>query len=165
MHFLIGQVPSHEAQDTCDLTSFSCLAETEHAAGALRGPVNLFGNVTRGAIIRASRALPATEGELQDNEARLDAYRAGFEDYKAQSDARFEKYRNETTGIINALVDKTNTLTPVSSLLQVSFRHDNGYMSSSPHVCLDVHALVAMIYALSSLLHGKLGSVYCACMV
>ena len=59
--------------------------------------------------------------ELQDSEGRLEAYQAqsdaSFEEHKSENDARFEEYRNETTGIINALVGKTNTLTPVSSPL------------------------------------------------
>ena len=98
--------------------------QIEHVAGTLRGPENLYDNVTRTVVTRVGRILPASEGEVQDNEARLQAYQAEtasrfeeyqtkYEDYKAKSEARFEKYRDETTGIINALVVKTNTLTPV----------------------------------------------------
>ncbi|CAL5225989.1 g8791 [Coccomyxa viridis] len=62
--------------------------------GKLRGPENLYENVTAGAFNKVERQLPATKGEVQDITADLTAY------------------KNETTAVINALVSEINSLTP-----------------------------------------------------
>ena len=67
-------------------------------AGALTGPGNLSNNVTISTISRVDRLLPATKGQVQDN------------------NAKFEEYRKETTSVIDALVSKVNSLTPVGCL-------------------------------------------------
>ena len=59
-------------------------AYSEHAAGRLRGPENLFESI-----------LPASKGEEQAHYAE------------------FEQYKNETTTVMNALVTELNILTPV----------------------------------------------------
>ena len=68
------------------------------ATGKLRGPENLYENVTAGAFNKVERQLPATKGEVQDITADLTAY------------------KNETTAVINALVSEINSLTPVRDL-------------------------------------------------
>lgn len=68
------------------------------ATGKLRGPENLYENVTAGAFNKVGRLLPATKGEVQD------------------VNAEFEAYKNETTAVINALVSELNVLSPVRSL-------------------------------------------------
>ncbi len=45
-------------------------------AGVLRGPETLYDNVTRVAASIVVRALPASNGEVQDNKAEFEAYKA-----------------------------------------------------------------------------------------
>ena len=78
----------------------------DDAAGRLRGPENLYENVTMGTVRRVGK-LPATKGELQDTNAIVQAHNTAFEQYK-----------NETTTIFNALVTRLNSLTLVGSLLR-----------------------------------------------
>ena len=78
------------------------VADIEHAAARLRGPETLYDTVTKDVVSKVDRVLPVSKGEYHDD--------------KAAATASFEAYRNETTAIINALVSKLNSLTPVSSL-------------------------------------------------
>ena len=73
------------------------LLESKMLAGALRGPENLYNNITHGAVNKVGRLLPADKGEVQDLKAEL-------QEYKAQ-----------TTAVIDALVEEVNILTPVRS--------------------------------------------------
>ena len=73
----------------------TCSNSAASVTGTLRGPENLYENVTAGAFNKLERHLPASKGEVQDN------------------NAAFEAYKNETTTIINALVSEVNALTPV----------------------------------------------------
>ena len=66
------------------------VTETEHTAGKLKGPESLYENVPK--------LLPADKGSVQNLEAKVQ----GLEDYK-----------NETAVVINKLVNKINSLTPV----------------------------------------------------
>ena len=75
------------------------------AAGKLRGPENLYENVTMGTVSRVERFLPATKGEVQDTNNIV-------QDHNAE----FEQYKNETNTIINTLVNRLNSLTPVGCL-------------------------------------------------
>ena len=79
--------------------------DAEHAAGPLRGPEDLYINITRGMVSNLGRILPADKGEVQDAQARIE----GLEEYKAES----EVYKNQTTTLINSLVGEVNSLTPV----------------------------------------------------
>ena len=86
-------------------------AENQHAAGVLRGLENVYGNTTRSFIGRVGRVFPADKGEVQNNDAK-------FEAYKAKSEAELAEYRQESAAAINALVSKVNSMTPVRSLFQ-----------------------------------------------
>ena len=72
-------------------------AEVVDVAGILRGPENLYDNVTKGILSTTTAALPAKRGEVQGIEAEL------------------AEYKSETTTLINSLVDKVNSLTPVGT--------------------------------------------------
>ena len=97
----------------------------------LRGPETLYDTVTRGAANTVTRALPASKGEVRDNEAKLEAYKATSEEHNAV----FEEYRNETTGIINALVGKLNSLTPVSISCNTPLERPSACVSSIQSRC------------------------------
>ena len=72
-------------------------ADTEHAAGRLRAPQTFYDTVTKNVVSKVDSVLPVSKAE-------------------------FQAYQNETTAVINALVGKLNSLTPVSSpiLLRLS---------------------------------------------
>ena len=76
-------------------------------AGELRGPENLYDNVTRGAVSKVDRLLPATKGEVHDVKADI------------------EDYRNQTTTVLSALVGRLKSLIPVGSLIWHACRCDN----------------------------------------
>ena len=78
-------------------------ADVEHAAGKLRAPETLYDIVTKDVVSKVDRVIPVSKAEYQDD--------------KAASAATFQAYKNETTAVINALVGKLNSLTPVSSLI------------------------------------------------
>ena len=83
----------------CPYTSL----ETEHAAGTLAGPENLYENVTKSIDnSTVGRLLPADKGTVEGLEARVEG---------------LEEYKTETGVVINKLVSKINSLTPVSTLL------------------------------------------------
>ena len=66
--------------------------DVEHAAGKLRAPETLYDTVTKNVVSKVDTVLPVSKAE-------------------------FQAYKNETTAVINALVGKLNSLTPVSSLI------------------------------------------------
>ena len=106
--------------------------EAERAAGTLRGPENLFENVTMAIARKVDRLLPATRGEVQDAKAELTRYKNdsatqsnALEQFKSETTAEnsaLEQYKSESTAEINALVDKLNTLTPVRTPLVTHYR-------------------------------------------
>ena len=65
-------------------------ADIEHAAGKLGAPETLYDTVTKNVVSKVDTVLPVSKAE-------------------------FQAYKNETTAVINALVGKLNSLTPVSS--------------------------------------------------
>ena len=87
-------------------------AQPEHAAGTLRGPENLYNNVTNGIPYKVNRLFPASKRELQESDIKLEAENAELK-------AEFKDYKNETTALINSLVVTVNSLTPVRTLLIV----------------------------------------------
>ena len=90
----------------------------------LRGPETLYDTVTRSAANAVTRALPASKGEVQDSSAKLEA--------KAEErNAHFEEYKTETTDVINALVGKLNSMTPVSTPLLTSLQMQQGVVTST----------------------------------
>ncbi len=76
-----------------------------HAGGRLGAPDTIYDSVTRGVVGEVGRFLPATKGEVQDNTVG----KAEFLEYKSES----EKYKNRTDILINTLIEKVNSLTPV----------------------------------------------------
>ncbi len=78
-------------------------ADNEHAAGRLGALETLYDTVTKDVISKVDRVVPVSKAEYQDD--------------KAAAAASFEAYKNETTSVINALVGKLNSLTPVRSLI------------------------------------------------
>ncbi len=68
---------------------------TEISAGRLKSPENLYENVTNS----VGRLLPANKGTVQNLETKVEG---------------LEEYKTETSGVINNLVSKINSLTPVS---------------------------------------------------
>ena len=94
-------------QGTCH-TGLLHGTNNQRAAGVLRGPENVYENATRTFIGRVRRVFPAEKGEVQDNEAK-------FEAYKAKSEAELAQYKQESAAAIIALVSKVNSLTPVGS--------------------------------------------------
>ena len=76
-----------------------------HAGGRLGAPETIYDSVTRGVVGEVGRFLPASKGEVQDNTVG----KAEFVEYKSES----EKYKNRTDFLINTLIEKVNSLTPV----------------------------------------------------
>ena len=74
----------------------------QHAGGRLNAPEIVYDSITRGVVGEVGRFLPANNGEVQDN-------RADFVEYKSET----EKYKNRTDVVINSLIAKINSLTPV----------------------------------------------------
>ena len=78
------------------------LNECESAVGGkLRGPDNLFENITKSTFTKIDNAFPASRGNLQASDSKLEA--------------ELDAYKKETTAIINGLVSKVNALTPIGS--------------------------------------------------
>ena len=75
-----------------------------------------------GTVSRVGRFLPATKGEVQDIDGKFQGISGEVQDDKHKI-AELEEHENETTAIINTLVSKLNSLTPVGSLYR--------------HACLD----------------------------
>ena len=87
--------------------------ETMHSAGVLGAPENLYEDVVKVIQSNVNRLVPASKSETKDVEAKVEA----LEEYKAESEvnkAKSEEYKKETTAIINSLIAKVNSLTPVS---------------------------------------------------
>ena len=80
-------------------------AETEHAAGSLRGSEKVFNNVTKGIDYKIDSSLPASKGQLEAVEIE------------------FEGYEKGTSAVINGLVSKVNSLTPVGRLPCLACQH------------------------------------------
>ena len=78
------------------------LEREQHAGGRLNAPVNVYDSVTRGVVGEVGRFLPANKREVQDD-------KAAFVEYKSET----ENYKNRTDIVINTLVAKINSLTPV----------------------------------------------------
>ena len=70
-----------------------------------------------GTVSKVERLLPADKGNVQDNDAK-------FEAYKAKTDAELAEDKQE----INALISKVNSLTPVGSFSK--------HVSSCHHACV-----------------------------
>lgn len=94
-------------------TLLNDIVEPAHAAGVLRGPENLYEDAIKVIQSNVNRLVPASKSETQDVEAKveqLEEFKAESEVYKAES----EKNKAETAAIINNLISKVNSLTPVS---------------------------------------------------
>ncbi len=98
-----GRQPRYVA-DSVGHVSFVIIALTHlptlpAAGGRLRAPESLYETVTKSTINNVENAFPASKGYVQASDSKLQA--------------ELDVYRNETTAIINALVGKVNSLTPV----------------------------------------------------
>ena len=86
----------------------NALAEVEHAAGGmLRGPENLYQNITKSAFASIDNSFPASKGVVRASKSKLEA--------------ELVEYKNVTTAVINGLVDKVNALTPVRDQLDPTY--------------------------------------------
>ena len=80
------------------------------AGGKLRGPENLYENVTKITIASIDNSFPASKGEVRASTSELSSR---LEAGDSKLEAELEKYKNKTTAIIDGLVSKVNALTPV----------------------------------------------------
>ena len=87
----------------------AAVAENVHTAGVLKGPENLYVNVTKGIFTNIDDSFPATKGHLRNTDTKLEAVETELDEYKKQ-----------TTAIINTLVGEVNSLTPVGIPCQVT---------------------------------------------
>lgn len=92
----------------CNMLLYALIECESAVGGKLRGPDNLFENITKSTLITIDNAFPASKGNLQASDSKLEA--------------ELEVYKNETTMVINALVGEVNALTPVGSSLALVSR-------------------------------------------
>lgn len=93
------------------------MAETWHATGVLKGPDNLYENATAGSFNSIDGLLPATKSELRTADRKLETQLDAANKSNLQLKTEISEYKNETTAVIQDLVDKVKALTPVGSLL------------------------------------------------
>ena len=90
-------------------STLDAFAEIEHAAGGkLRGPENLYENITKSTIATIDNSFPASKGEVRATDSAL-------QNELTEVKSQFKDYKNETTALINSLVREVNALTPVCS--------------------------------------------------
>lgn len=103
----------HVAHVTCVTALHKLYRATCHAAaGTLTSPKNLYDNATMGTINKVGSFLPATQGEVQDIDAKVQ----GIDGKVQNQSTEFKQYKNETTTVINILVGKLNSLTLVGNI-------------------------------------------------
>ena len=90
--------------------------EIKHAAGGkLRGPENLYENITKSTIATIDNSFPASKGEVR---TLVRASDSTLQNELTENNNQFKDYKNETTALIdvvNSLVREVNALTPVGS--------------------------------------------------